>query len=95
VTSAVAAWQKNSSIAIGNIIGSNIFNIFCVMGLASLIQPLAFNPKTNLEVMMTIIASLLLFVFMFTGKRRTMDRWEGVVSVLLYLSFAVLLFFKD
>ncbi len=95
VTSAVAAWQKNSSIAMGNIIGSNIFNIFCVMGLASLIQPLAFNPKTNLEVMMTIMASLLLFVFMFTGKRRTMDRWEGVVSVLLYLSFAVLLFFKD
>lgn len=83
-TSAVAAYKKNSDIAVGNVIGSNIFNIFFVLGISSIITPLAFNAEIAIDVLITILTSFLLFIFMFTGHKHRLDRWEGVVSVCLY-----------
>jgi len=93
-TSAVAAYKKNPEIAVGNIIGSNIFNIFFVLGLSSTIKPLPFNQSNNMDIGAVILASLLLFLWMFTGKKRSLDRWEGMIFLILYGSYITFLVFK-
>jgi cation:H+ antiporter len=90
-TSAMAAHKKNAEIAVGNVVGSNIFNIFWVLGLSSLIKPIPFQTRNNLDVGVVVLASLLLFVTMFTGKKRLLDKWEGMVFVLLYISYIAFL----
>jgi cation:H+ antiporter len=83
-TSAMAAYKKNVDIAVGNVVGSNIFNIFLVLGVSATIKPLPFQAKSNFDIAVAIVSSLLLFLFMFTGNRRSLDRWEGIVSLFLY-----------
>ncbi|MDY6879275.1 MAG: calcium/sodium antiporter [Desulfatiglans sp.] len=83
-TSAMAAYRRNVEIAVGNVVGSNIFNIFFVLGVSSTIKPLPFTPKNNIDIGMVILAGLLLFFSMFTGKKRTLERWEGCVFVVVY-----------
>jgi cation:H+ antiporter len=86
-TSAAAAYRKNPDIAIGNVIGSNIFNIFCILGLSSIIRPLPLNPKVNVDIGLLIFASLLLLLCMLTGKRRTLDRWEAGLFLGVYAAY--------
>ena len=93
-TSAVAAYKRNVEIAVGNVIGSNIFNIFFVLGLSSIIKPLPFHPSSNVDIGTVILASLLLFLWMFTGKRRSIDRWEGIIFLVLYVGYITFLVFK-
>ncbi len=83
-TSAAAAYRKNAEIAIGNVVGSNIFNIFFILGISALIRPIPFEPKVNVDIGVSIVASGLLFLCMFTGKRRILDRWEAAIFLLLY-----------
>lgn len=90
-TSAVAAYRKNTDIAVGNIVGSNIFNIFFILGTSAVIKPLPFAARDQVDVLVMIASSLLLFVCMFTGRRRLMDRWEGVLFTLLYAGYIVFL----
>lgn len=93
-TSAVAAYRRNVEIAVGNIVGSNIFNVFFVLGVSSIIKPLPFQTRNNLDIGAVILSSLLLFLFMFTGKKRSLDRWEGTVFLVLYAAYIVFLIFK-
>lgn len=86
-TSAMAAYRKNVEIAVGNVVGSNIFNIFLVLGLSSTIKPLPFQTRSNFDIGVVILSSLLLFLFMFTGKKRSLDRWEGILFLLLYSGY--------
>jgi cation:H+ antiporter len=87
-TSAVAAYKKNTDIAVGNIVGSNIFNILFILGLSSVVTPLPFNTVSNINTGVTIMASVLLFVVMFTGaKRHLLERWEGIIFITLYAGF--------
>ncbi len=90
-TSAVAAYKKQSDIAIGNVVGSNIFNIFWILGLSSMINPLPFKTSSDIDLLMTIFSSLLLFLFLFVGKRHTIERWQGVFMVTLYFSYIIYL----
>ena len=83
-TSAVAAYRRRVEIAVGNVVGSNIFNIFLVLGINAVIRPLPFQTANNLDLAVLVLASLLLFAFMFTGRRHALDRWEGLVFVGLY-----------
>ena len=83
-TSAMAAYKKNVEIAVGNVIGSNIFNIFFVLGISATIKPLPFQTKSNWDIAVVIASGLLLFLAMFTGKKRSLDRWEGIVFLFLY-----------
>lgn len=93
-TSAVAAYKRNVEIAVGNVVGSNIFNIFLVLGISSTIKPLPFMPHSNFDIGVVIFASLLLFIFMFTGKKRVVDRWEGAVAVLAYFAYVTYLIIR-
>jgi cation:H+ antiporter len=86
-TSAVAAYKKNTDIAIGNAVGSNIFNIFWVLALSAIIKPLPFQPSDNPDVLMTITASILLFAFLFIGKKHTLERWKGIGFLLIYAGY--------
>lgn len=94
-TSAAAAYKHRAEIAVGNVVGSNIFNIFFVLGISAGIKPLPVQPQNNLDIGMVVISSLLLFVFMFTGKKRLLDRWEGVIFLLCYGGFIAYHAFMD
>ncbi|MCA1756746.1 MAG: hypothetical protein LC649_04760 [Bacteroidales bacterium] len=89
--SSMAARRKNSDIAIGNIVGSNIFNMFLVLGVSSVITPVMVNPRTNIDLMVNMVASLLLFIFIFTGKGRSINRIEGMLFTMLFISYIVFL----
>lgn len=86
-TSVVAAYKKNADIAVGNIVGSNIFNIFFVLGTTSVIRPLPFDVSINFDIMVAIIASLLLFLTTITFKAKRIDRIEGVIFLMIYTGY--------
>jgi len=93
-TSIVAIIHKRDDIAIGNIVGSNIFNVFWILGMTGTILQLPFSPSVNFDILVGIIASLLLFLFMFVGRRNKLDRWQGVSFVLLYFIYVVYIVFR-
>ena len=95
VTSAVAAYKNKSDIAIGNIIGSNIFNIFFILGLTALINPLPFNSVMNFDIGILLIASILLFLTMFTGNKRILDRWEAITFLIIYIGYTGYLIIRN
>ncbi len=91
-TSVMAARKGNADIAVGNVVGSNIFNILFVLGVSSVIRPLPLAAGANLDIGMVVLAALLLFLFMFTGGRYRVDRWESglmLAAYVLYLSVMV------
>ena len=90
-TSAIAAYKKQTDIAIGNVVGSNIFNIFCILGISSVIRPLPFNPANNIDFLIMIIATVILFIIMFIGKKRIIERWQGLFMILIYSAYTVFL----
>ena len=87
ITSIVAAVKKNSGIAIGNVLGSNILNIFMVLGVSSIITPLPFEPKMNQQLLILFAANLLMLLFVFTGKGRKLSRFEGALLTLGFVGF--------
>lgn len=87
VTSAVAAYKKKVDIAVGNVIGSNIFNICLILGITAVFKPLPFLAGNFIDVFITIGATLLLFVALFVGRRHTVERWQSVGFILLYLIY--------
>ncbi len=93
-TSAIAAYRKHSDIAVGNVVGSNIFNILAILGVSAVIRPAPYPASFNADLYVLTAATLLLLLVMFTGKRHKLDRWEaslmlagyaGYVGYLLYL----------
>lgn len=87
ITSIVAATKKNSGIAIGNVLGSNILNIFMVLGISALITPLPFEAKMNQQLLILFVANALMLLFVFTGKGRKLSRFEGALLTLGYVGF--------
>jgi len=87
ITSIVAALKKNSAIAIGNVLGSNILNIFIVLGVSSLITPLPFDSKMNQQLMILFAANAIMLTTVFTGKGRKISRFEGFILTLGYVGF--------
>lgn len=87
VTSVVAALKKNSDIAIGNVIGSNLFNILFILSLSTVIKPIEYNPKFNLDLYILIGGTVFLLVSMLTGQRKKLDRWEAGILFGFYLFY--------
>jgi cation:H+ antiporter len=94
-TSCVAAYRKNTDIAIGNIVGSNIFNIFLILGATGMIHPIAYNTAMNFDLEVLFAATLLLMVFMFTLNSRKLDRWEAGLMLVAYFVYTVYLISVD
>ena len=88
LTSVVAALKKNSGIAIGNIIGSNIFNILLILSVSSLIAPIEFHSYFNLDLYILLGGTIFLFLSMFVGKKNRLDRWQSAFLLIFYLVYS-------
>jgi cation:H+ antiporter len=86
-TSVVAAMKKNNDIAIGNIIGSNIFNIFLILGVSALIRPVQYRASFNFDLYLLVFGTILLFVAMFTGQKKKLDRWEAAILIVVFIGY--------
>lgn len=92
-TSIIAARKHNADIAIGNVVGSNMFNTFLILGTSATIAPLQASDGSMTDLTVNLIASGLLFLFIFTGKGRKINRWEGGIFLLIYVTYLALLIF--
>lgn len=90
-TSAVAAYKKNTDIAIGNVVGSNIFNVCLILGTTGVISPMPFNSALNFDLTVVVVASIVLLIFMFTLSQRKLDRWEAFILFMGYITYTVYL----
>ena len=87
VTSVVAALRKIPDLSVGNIVGSNIINVFFILGISATIAPLPISAAALLDIICCIIITLLLFLSMFVGQRHMIDRWQGVGLVAIYCAY--------
>lgn len=92
VTSVTAAFKGNSDIAIGNIIGSNIFNMLLIIGVASVINPITYNLKYNIDMAILIVGTILLSLFPVIPPKNEMNRGNGLVYLVFYAMYLVILF---
>jgi cation:H+ antiporter len=90
-TSAVAAFKKRSDIAVGNVVGSNIFNIVFIMGVSAIIRPVPYITTFNTDIVIYCGVTALLFAFMFIGKKHTLNRWQAAFFILLYVAYVAYL----
>jgi len=88
-TSVVAAYRNKPDIAIGNVVGSNIFNILLILGLTATINPIKLYQGANIDLALNVIAAILMLIFAISGPGRKFDRREGLLFVLIYLSFLI------
>lgn len=94
-TSVVAALKKNADIAVGNIIGSNIFNIFLILGASSALAPIGFSESFNIDIYILAGGTIFLFLGMFTGGRKKLDRWEAAILLIFYLAYTTYLVLQE
>lgn len=87
VTSVVAARRGHGDLAIGNAIGSNIFNIFWVLGLSATIHPLTVSGENMMDMVFAAITSMLLFLALFVGRKHVIGRAEGIFFMALYIVY--------
>ena len=93
-TSIVAALKKNPEIAIGNVIGSNLFNIFFVLGCSASITPLHLSGITNFDLFTLVGSGILLWLFGLFFAKRTITRIEGAIMILCYVAYTVVLIYN-
>lgn len=91
-TSLVAAMKKNADIAVGNVVGSNIFNVFTVIGISSVIKPLSIGGITQVDLVVCILSSLLLFAFSFNSK---ISRVEGGIFLAGFIAYTAFLIMSN
>lgn len=91
-TSLTAAIKGKEQLALGNILGSNVFNAMLILGLSSIITPLSFASMTIVDIAALILSSVLLLIWSYTGRRNRIDRWEGTAMLLCYVAYNVFLF---
>lgn len=86
-TAMAAAYKRQADILVGNVVGSNIFNIFFILGAVAIITPTSFKPQLNFDILIVLAATLFLFLSMFIGKKHKLERWQGVMFVGLYVAY--------
>lgn len=91
VTSIIAIIRKEKDISLGNIIGSNIFNIFFVIGISGIISSQTVPLGINLDFLVLAISTLLLFLFMFIGTKYKLNRWKGAILLGFYALYVILI----
>jgi cation:H+ antiporter len=90
-TSAIAAFRKQTDISIGNIIGSNIFNLGFVLGITSMVKPLEVNPMVlSFDIYWVIGIALILLVLLLVPPRLLLSRWKGLIMLIIYLIYLYL-----
>ena len=91
-TSLVAATKGKEQLALGNIVGSNVFNAMLILGLSSVITPLSFASMTIVDIITLVLSAVLLLIWAYTGRKNRIDRREGAAMLLCYVAYNVFLF---
>lgn len=86
-TSVVAAFKREMDISVGNIIGSNIFNILAILGITGMLKPIQINPEILFDVYWMLAISFLLFLFMLPLRGGIIRRWKGMVLFFFYFIY--------
>ena len=94
-TSLVAATQKKSDLAVGNVIGSNIFNMFFVLAISTMINPIPYTTVFNIDIITFLVGTVVLFVAMFTGEKKMLDRWEALILLMFFMFYNMYLVYRD
>lgn len=94
VTSVTAAIKGNSDIAIGNIIGSNIFNILLIIGVSAIISPLTYNITYNIQIGILILATIILSIFPIIPPKNEMSRFNGLIYLAIYIIYMIIIFVR-
>ncbi|MEG2985438.1 MAG: calcium/sodium antiporter [Peptostreptococcaceae bacterium] len=92
VTSVVAASKGESDIAIGNVIGSNIFNILFILGVSALISPMPVDPSLFLDIVIMIFVTIIAYVFAL--RKKDINKSEGIILIIAYVTYMMLVIFK-
>src|SRR3989338_7356945 len=85
--SLTAAYKKQFGIAVGSIIGSNIFDLLMILGFSAVLSPIAFPPGLYVDIWVTFVAATMLMASMFIGKKATLTRTKGAIFILVYLAY--------
>ncbi len=93
-TSVIAAKKGRSDMAIGNVVGSNIFNFLWVLGFSSVLSPINHNLMLNYDLLILIGITILLFILIYVGKKNVLDKHEGIVLVFLYVCYLIFLLLR-
>ncbi len=95
VTSAMAAYRKNTDIAMANVIGSNIFNLLWVLGVSAIISPLNYQPSLNTDMVILLFASALILIGLKNGKpKNQIGKTTGILFLILYVAYLCFLIYR-
>ncbi len=94
ITAVIAACKRNPELALGNVIGSNVFNILMILGIAGLVSPITIQAVNVVDFMVMIAASLATFAIVKTLKKDFFDRAEGIIFLLAYIAYNIYLFMR-
>lgn len=87
--SVVAARKGTTDMAVGNVIGSNIFNLLWVLGMSSIISPIGFNSALNIDVLLLIVATILLLFLIFIGRKNILEKKEGITLIAIFVTYMI------
>ena len=91
-TCIVAAAKKKDQLALGNVLGSNVFNILLILGTSAIVIPLSTVAMTLVDFGVLLLSAVLVWLWTYTGKRERVDRWEGIVMLLCFIGYYAYLF---
>lgn len=95
VTSAMAAYKKNTDIAIANVIGSNIFNLLWVLGLSAIIRPMEYDPAINVDMVVLLAASCLILFSIMKGKSKLqLGKPTGILFLVCYVAYVAFVVYR-
>jgi len=94
VTAIIAATKKNPQLALGNVIGSNLFNLMFILGTASTVKPLTLVDINMWDYAVMLVAAVMLYVVVLTFKKDKFDRIEGVIFFAAYIGYTVYLLLR-
>lgn len=92
--SITALIKRRTGIAVGNIVGSNIFDFLGIIGITALLRPIATFPSVQFDIFAALGATLLLFAFTFIGRRYILSRFEGLVFITVYVVYLILIIWR-
>ncbi len=94
VTAIIAATKKNPQLALGNVIGSNLFNLMFILGMASTVRPLYFQSINIVDYVVMLLAAFMLYLVIYTFKKNKFDRIEGLIFLAAYIGYTVYLLMR-
>ena len=94
VTAVVAATKHNPQLALGNVIGSNLFNLMFILGSASVVKPLTFSDINVVDYLVMLVAAIMLYMVIYTFKKNKFDHIEGIIFFAGYVAYTVYLLLR-